>query len=92
MFRFTIRDVLWEPMKFTIRDVLLVTVIAGLAVGWAADRWRVNDWWLNRIEDLRLDLINSDVMLYEDAEGRLRHQLTPGGRASMFRDTRPGNR
>jgi hypothetical protein len=78
MWKSSIRDVLWEPMRFTIRDVLLVTVIAGLVVGWAADRWRVNDWWLNRIEDLRLDLRNSDVLLYEDAEGRLRHMLITG--------------
>ena len=28
-------------MKFSIRDLLLVTVIVALAVGWAIDHWRV---------------------------------------------------
>jgi hypothetical protein len=27
-------------MKFSIRDLLFVTVIVALAVGWGADRWR----------------------------------------------------
>ena len=30
-------------MKFTIRDLLLVTVIVALAVGWIADRRRMRD-------------------------------------------------
>jgi hypothetical protein len=28
--------------RFTIRDVLLVMVIVGLAVGWSVDRWRLD--------------------------------------------------
>jgi len=28
-------------MRFSIRDILLVTVIVALATGWALDRWRL---------------------------------------------------
>jgi hypothetical protein len=29
-----------DPMKFSIRDLLLVTVIVALAVGWGVDHWQ----------------------------------------------------
>jgi len=37
-------------MRFTIRDVLLTTVIFGLAIGWALDRYSLNNS-LNRWQD-----------------------------------------
>src|SRR5262245_48913749 len=29
-------------MRFSIRDILLLTVIVGVATGWALDRWRLS--------------------------------------------------
>jgi hypothetical protein len=41
-------------MKFTIRDLLFVTVIVALALGWWVDRRRVVEWyeWELRMERL----------------------------------------
>lgn len=30
-------------MRFSIRDVLWLTVVAGLSIGWAIDHWRLDE-------------------------------------------------
>jgi len=47
-------------MKFTIRDLFLVTVIVALAVGWWVDRSRLRDW-LDAEEALRFEYYEADI-------------------------------
>jgi len=44
--------------RFTIRNVLWLTVVVALAVGWAADRWRLQSRYamhINRLEYLLME-------------------------------------
>jgi len=77
--------------RFTIRDLLLLTVIAALAVGWALERHRSNQ--LAR----RLDLVQYEEQqarvvidsLYEDLDG-IEKALPPHGLALVWsREMRP---
>ena len=47
------------PMKFSVRDLLLVTVIVGLAVGWCVDHWNNAD----ALDDAKFlaDVVSNDV-------------------------------
>ena len=68
-------------MKFTIRDLFLVTMIVALAVGWWVDRGRLSaeckglsDWnderedeWLEKLEEHRQEISSLRSMLNSQA-------------------------
>jgi hypothetical protein len=63
-------------MKFSIRDLLLVTVIVALAVGWWVDRSRLasnEEYWRREAADLAVELQNagkSMVVTFPDGKRR----------------------
>ena len=72
-------------MKFSLRDLFLVTMIAALAAGWWVDRGRLvaeckglNDWmdaredeWLEKLEEHRREIsaLRSELKLRSAASG-----------------------
>ena len=57
--------------RFTIRDVLWLTVVVALAAGWGLDRWQTNDAWFERIGSLELELHKEGLAIYEGEDGAL---------------------
>ena len=65
--------------RFTIRDVLLVTVIVGLAVGWAVDHWRLAG--AREKQAYQIYILKSDVQIRDD----VLDVLDPNWRESLRR-------
>lgn len=59
-------------MKFSIRDMLWLTVVAALALGWAIDRGRLAKA-LSRAEDARLYAVRANKAILEFLENQGYH-------------------
>ena len=59
-------------MKFSIRDMLWLTVVAALVLGWAIDRGRLADA-LSRTEDARLYAVRANKAILEFLENQGYH-------------------
>ena len=55
--------------RFTIRDVLWLMVVAGLAVAWLGDRWRVDNWWAQRLRILTTELGAERIAIGKGEDG-----------------------
>jgi hypothetical protein len=61
--------------RFTIRDVLWLTAVVALGVGWGIDRWQVSrtrDLWEHRYAKLQSERANEYLTLSEDEDGLYR--------------------
>jgi hypothetical protein len=68
-------------MRFSIRDILLFTVIAAVATGWALDRWRL----VQRAADLER---RSQRLLYEAEMSRAQALVERGAARLSFQQAR----
>ncbi len=59
-------------MKFSIRDLLLVTVIVALAAGWWVDRWGLVRKYDDDMGDIVVALMRTDYFIVHGKDGRLR--------------------
>jgi hypothetical protein len=60
-------------MKFSIRDLFLVTVIVALATGWALDHWRLSRF-NHSIQEMWTITLDRESRLLEVLDGRM-HDL-----------------
>jgi hypothetical protein len=60
--------------RFTIRELVLLTVIVALAVAWWIDRKQTNDWWSKQVNEAGQQLYGFDhqLRLYQDKDQTLR--------------------
>ena len=63
--------------RFTIRDVLWLTVVVALGIGWWINRIQIQTQWSNRIETLRQDLQARELGISESEDGAYRVSPLP---------------
>ena len=73
--RFHYLDAIPPMFRFTIRDVLLVMVIVGLAVGWWVDRQRAHGRHIRQLRTISMELDQGRYSLELDKDG-VYHVLT----------------
>jgi hypothetical protein len=56
--------------RFTIRELLILTLSAGLAVGWWLDRQSLNVWHVNRLEEFVAELGEAGLWVQKGDDGR----------------------
>ena len=57
--------------RFTIRDVLWLTVVVALGVAWWIHHTRTQAWWAARVETVQRELTELDYGIHQSPDGTL---------------------
>jgi hypothetical protein len=72
--------------RFTIRELLLLTVIVGLAVAWWVDRHRQHDHWAQQVNSANQQVQRFDrqLRIYQDGDHLMRVYRIVRGQNQRF--------
>ena len=63
--------------RFTIRELVLLTLVVAMGVGWWIDRNRLQARWSNRIDVLRVEIRDRGWELFDWGDGNYHIEYPP---------------